>query len=192
MLRALLVPPPATEASSVTVCACDRRPLPANQSGGCLPSSAGVAVHAAVGRVCDPQPGRLHALLSERTDGQVHAHLPGRRRRRLSAGVASCLVLQCPSSQMEAALCVCVCLGVRDPAPCCRLCVCVVQVENGLCVCCAPTQSCSMSEVTTLVLFLNADCHSVRHQLKVGMVAQPLIQVRVIIPAGPISKPRLH
>ncbi|XP_075897074.1 protein ENTREP3 isoform X2 [Nelusetta ayraudi] len=40
------------------------------------------------------------------------------------------------------------------------------QVENGLCVCCAPTQSCSMSEVTTLVLFLNADCHSVRHQLK--------------------------
>ncbi|XP_029694080.1 protein FAM189B [Takifugu rubripes] len=40
------------------------------------------------------------------------------------------------------------------------------QVENGLCVCCAPTHSCSINEVTTLVLFLNADCHSVRHQLK--------------------------
>lgn len=35
-------------------------------------------------------------------------------------------------------------------------------------MCCAPTHSCSINEVTTLVLFLNADCHSVRHQLKVG------------------------
>ncbi|XP_033957639.1 protein ENTREP3 [Pseudochaenichthys georgianus] len=40
------------------------------------------------------------------------------------------------------------------------------QVENGLCVCCAPTQSCSITEEETLVLYLNADCHSVRHQLK--------------------------
>ncbi|XP_068180318.1 protein ENTREP3 [Antennarius striatus] len=40
------------------------------------------------------------------------------------------------------------------------------QVENGLCVCCAPTQSCSIREEETLVLHLNADCHSVRHQLK--------------------------
>lgn len=40
---------------------------------------------------------------------------------------------------------------------------------NGLCLCCgAATHSCSINEVTTLVLFLNADCHSVRHQLKVS------------------------
>lgn len=58
----------------------------------CPPSSPGVAVHAAVCCVRDPQPGRLHALLSERTDGQVHADLPG----------------VCPSEQM----CVCV-YGLR-------------------------------------------------------------------------------
>uniref|UniRef100_A0A1A7XIV0 Family with sequence similarity 189, member B n=2 Tax=Iconisemion striatum TaxID=60296 RepID=A0A1A7XIV0_9TELE len=40
------------------------------------------------------------------------------------------------------------------------------QVENGLCVCCSHTQACSMEEEDTLVLYLNADCHSVRHQLK--------------------------
>ncbi|KAJ8005037.1 hypothetical protein DPEC_G00142480 [Dallia pectoralis] len=40
------------------------------------------------------------------------------------------------------------------------------QVENGLCVCCAPTHSCSINEEESLVLYLNADCHSVRHQLK--------------------------
>ncbi|XP_038567301.1 protein FAM189B [Micropterus salmoides] len=40
------------------------------------------------------------------------------------------------------------------------------QVENGLCVCCAPPHSCSITEEETLVLYLNADCHSVRHQLK--------------------------
>ncbi|XP_074540456.1 protein ENTREP3 [Halichoeres trimaculatus] len=40
------------------------------------------------------------------------------------------------------------------------------QVENGLCVCCVPTHSCSITEEETLVLYLNADCHSVRHQLK--------------------------
>ncbi|KAF3691968.1 Protein FAM189B Protein COTE1 [Channa argus] len=40
------------------------------------------------------------------------------------------------------------------------------QVENGLCVCCAPTHSCSITEEETLVLYLNADCHSLRHQLK--------------------------
>ncbi|XP_040923810.1 protein ENTREP3 isoform X2 [Betta splendens] len=40
------------------------------------------------------------------------------------------------------------------------------QVESGLCVCCAPTQSCSITEEETLVLYLNADCHSLRHQLK--------------------------
>ncbi|XP_034030623.1 protein FAM189B isoform X2 [Thalassophryne amazonica] len=40
------------------------------------------------------------------------------------------------------------------------------QVENGLCVCCAPTHSCSITEEETLVLYLNADCHSIRHQLK--------------------------
>lgn len=39
--------------------------------------SSGVTVHAAVCSVCDPQSGWLHALLSECTDGQVHAHLPG-------------------------------------------------------------------------------------------------------------------
>ncbi|XP_026173392.1 protein FAM189B [Mastacembelus armatus] len=40
------------------------------------------------------------------------------------------------------------------------------QVENGLCVCCTPTHSCSITEEETLVLYLNADCHSLRHQLK--------------------------
>ncbi|XP_030249871.1 protein FAM189B isoform X2 [Sparus aurata] len=40
------------------------------------------------------------------------------------------------------------------------------QMENGLCVCCAPTQPCSMLEDETLVLYQIADCHSVRHQLK--------------------------
>ncbi|XP_041799163.1 protein FAM189B [Chelmon rostratus] len=40
------------------------------------------------------------------------------------------------------------------------------QVENGLCACCAPTQPCSITAEETLVLYLNADCHSVRHQLK--------------------------
>ncbi|KAM3873303.1 protein ENTREP3 [Diretmus argenteus] len=40
------------------------------------------------------------------------------------------------------------------------------KVENGLCVCCAPIHSCSITEEETLVLYLNADCHSVRHQLK--------------------------
>lgn len=41
------------------------------------PNSPGVAVHAAVRSVRDPQSGWLHALLSERTDGEVHADLPG-------------------------------------------------------------------------------------------------------------------
>ncbi|XP_077577851.1 protein ENTREP3 [Stigmatopora nigra] len=40
------------------------------------------------------------------------------------------------------------------------------QVENGRCVCCAPTESCSSKEDGTLVLNLNSDCHSIRHQLK--------------------------
>uniref|UniRef100_A0A3P8UMK5 Family with sequence similarity 189 member B n=1 Tax=Cynoglossus semilaevis TaxID=244447 RepID=A0A3P8UMK5_CYNSE len=40
------------------------------------------------------------------------------------------------------------------------------QVESGLCVCCVPNHSCSITEEDTLVLYLNADCHSVRHQLK--------------------------
>lgn len=38
---------------------------------------AGVTVHAAVCRVCDSQPGWLHALLSECTDGEIVPHLPG-------------------------------------------------------------------------------------------------------------------
>lgn len=40
------------------------------------------------------------------------------------------------------------------------------QVENSLCVCCAPTHPCSIEEEDTLILYLNADCHSVRNQLK--------------------------
>ncbi|XP_076827468.1 protein ENTREP3 [Brachyhypopomus gauderio] len=40
------------------------------------------------------------------------------------------------------------------------------QVENGLCLCCDPKQACSLSEDETLVLYMHADCHSVRHQLK--------------------------
>lgn len=41
------------------------------------PPFPGVAVHAAISSVRDPQSGWLHALLSERADGQVHADLPG-------------------------------------------------------------------------------------------------------------------
>ncbi|KAL2084138.1 hypothetical protein ACEWY4_019656 [Coilia grayii] len=40
------------------------------------------------------------------------------------------------------------------------------QVENGLCVCCDPKDICSLTEDETLVLYLHADCNSVRHQLK--------------------------
>nr|XP_054597126.1 protein ENTREP3 isoform X1 [Nothobranchius furzeri] len=40
------------------------------------------------------------------------------------------------------------------------------QVENGLCVCCSHTQDCSIEKEDTLVLYLNVDCHAVRHQLK--------------------------
>lgn len=40
------------------------------------------------------------------------------------------------------------------------------QVENGVCVCCVPTHSCSITEEDTLVLYLNVDCQSVQHQLK--------------------------
>ncbi|KAM6968185.1 protein ENTREP3 [Aplochiton taeniatus] len=40
------------------------------------------------------------------------------------------------------------------------------QTEDGRCVCCAPTHSCSIAEEETLVLYLQADCHSARHQLK--------------------------
>ncbi|KAG8010036.1 hypothetical protein GBF38_014187 [Nibea albiflora] len=40
------------------------------------------------------------------------------------------------------------------------------KLENGLCVCCAPTRPCSITEEETLVLYLNANCSSVRHQLK--------------------------
>lgn len=40
-------------------------------------SSTGVTVHAVVCSVCDPQSGWFNALLSECTDGQVYAHLPG-------------------------------------------------------------------------------------------------------------------
>ncbi|KAF6739573.1 Protein FAM189B [Oryzias melastigma] len=40
------------------------------------------------------------------------------------------------------------------------------KVESGRCLCCAPNQSCSIDGDDTLVLNLNVDCHSVRHQLK--------------------------
>ncbi|XP_076135465.1 protein ENTREP3 [Alosa pseudoharengus] len=40
------------------------------------------------------------------------------------------------------------------------------QMESSLCVCCDPKDSCSPAEDETLVLYLHADCHSVRHQLK--------------------------
>lgn len=116
-----------------------------------LCSSTGVTVHAAVCSVCDPQSGWLHALLSERTDGQVYAHLQGTQHYTSFAcdkgeevTVSMSGAVQCFTSLLSG------------------------QGENGLCVCCAPTHSCSIKEVTTLVLFLNADCHSVRHQLKVG------------------------
>lgn len=61
---------------------------------GSVFSPTGVTVHAAVCSVCDPQSGRLHALLSERTDGQVYAHLPGTQQ--YASVVFCCLVLKCP------------------------------------------------------------------------------------------------
>lgn len=47
--------------------------------------------------------------------------------------------------------------------------VCALQVENSLCVCCEYTkeQMCSRKDDEALVLYLHADCNSVRHQLKV-------------------------
>ncbi|XP_051922148.1 protein ENTREP3 isoform X2 [Hippocampus zosterae] len=42
------------------------------------------------------------------------------------------------------------------------------EIENGRCVCCVPTEPCSSKEDGTLVLNLNSDCHSVRHQLKLA------------------------
>ncbi|TTB12809.1 Ras-related protein Rab-13 [Bagarius yarrelli] len=42
------------------------------------------------------------------------------------------------------------------------------RVEHGLCVCCDPKQTCSLIEDKTLVLYLHADCHSVRQQLKLA------------------------
>lgn len=47
--------------------------------------------------------------------------------------------------------------------------VCALQVELGLCVCCEYTkeQTCSLKDDEALVLYLHADCNSVRHQLKV-------------------------
>ncbi|XP_019734137.1 protein FAM189B [Hippocampus comes] len=40
------------------------------------------------------------------------------------------------------------------------------EIENGRCVCCVAAEPCSSKEDGTLVLNLNSDCHSVRHQLK--------------------------
>lgn len=39
--------------------------------------SSGVPLYAAVSSVCDSESGWFYALLSECTDGQVHAQLPG-------------------------------------------------------------------------------------------------------------------
>ncbi len=46
--------------------------------------------------------------------------------------------------------------------------VCLLQMENRLCLCCDPKQTCSLTGDETLVLYQHTDCHSVRHQLKVG------------------------
>ncbi|XP_051722707.1 protein ENTREP3 isoform X2 [Ctenopharyngodon idella] len=40
------------------------------------------------------------------------------------------------------------------------------QMENRLCLCCDPKQTCSPTEDETLVLYQHSDCHAVRHQLK--------------------------
>ncbi|XP_062847976.1 protein ENTREP3 [Trichomycterus rosablanca] len=40
------------------------------------------------------------------------------------------------------------------------------QVEKSLCLCCDPKHTCNLEEEETLELYLHADCHSVRHQLK--------------------------
>uniref|UniRef100_A0A673JH30 Si:dkey-7f3.9 n=1 Tax=Sinocyclocheilus rhinocerous TaxID=307959 RepID=A0A673JH30_9TELE len=52
--------------------------------------------------------------------------------------------------------------------------VCVILSLAGsmlscrLCLCCDVKQTCSPTEDETLVLYQHTDCHSVRHQLKVG------------------------
>uniref|UniRef100_A0A8C1NPM0 Uncharacterized protein n=1 Tax=Cyprinus carpio TaxID=7962 RepID=A0A8C1NPM0_CYPCA len=43
-----------------------------------------------------------------------------------------------------------------------------VTCQNRLCLCCDHKQTCSPTEDETLVLYQHSDCHSVRHQLKVG------------------------
>ncbi|XP_077067493.1 protein ENTREP3 isoform X2 [Siphateles boraxobius] len=40
------------------------------------------------------------------------------------------------------------------------------QMENRMCLCCDPKQTCSPTEDETLVLYQHSDCHAVRHQLK--------------------------
>lgn len=67
------------------------------------PPPPGVTVHAAVCGVCDPQPGRVHALLSERADGQVHADLPG-----VWLPLSQCVWGLRGNNDV---LCVCVCVG---------------------------------------------------------------------------------
>uniref|UniRef100_A0A3Q2XLV8 Uncharacterized protein n=1 Tax=Hippocampus comes TaxID=109280 RepID=A0A3Q2XLV8_HIPCM len=47
------------------------------------------------------------------------------------------------------------------------------EIENGRCVCCVAAEPCSSKEDGTLVLNLNSDCHSVRHQLKVRRLRLP-------------------
>lgn len=62
--------------------------------------STGVTVYAAVCSVCDTQSSWLNAVLSECTDGQVHAHLPGTVSNIMQA-LSSTFMLRCPSSQMH-------------------------------------------------------------------------------------------
>lgn len=61
-------------------------------------------------------------------------------------------------------------------SPLTSLTVCALQVEHGLCVCCEDTQKqkCSLMEDEALLLYLHADCDSVRHQLKVFSFTRPV------------------
>ncbi len=68
--------------------------------------------------------------------------------------------------------------------------VCLLQMENRLCLCCDPKQTCSLTEDETLVLYQHTDCHSVRHQLKVGSLNS--YRVFGIVPAPQNSNSALR
>ncbi len=138
----------------------------------------GVAVHAAVCSVCDSQSGWFHALMSECTDGQILCYLSGTFFSSLlfSSLLFSSLLFSSLlfSSLLFSSLLFSSLLSsplLSSPllsSPHQIISVCLLQMENRLCLCCDPSRRCSLTEDETLVLYQHTDCHSVRHQLKVG------------------------